>query len=212
LASYKFAVLTYDKRGCGRSGGIYEGTHNSSAANLRLLADDAAAAMAVINHASEFGNIPVGFVCDSQAGWIAPIAAAQLPKLAFMAFLSGPVCTVSEQLHFQNLAQDDQNFWKSHTRQQVAEYMKSVHYSADDVDPRTSLSKLSIPALWLFGEQDNLVPVDWSLPRLDSLIREGHHNFSYKIFPNYGHDFLNPPGSPGYGYLVEWMKNAAVSR
>src|SRR5262245_40886489 len=42
LAGDGFAVLTYDKRGVGKSGGTYEGTYNISRDNLHLLADDAA--------------------------------------------------------------------------------------------------------------------------------------------------------------------------
>jgi pimeloyl-ACP methyl ester carboxylesterase len=210
LASHKFAVLTYDKRGCGQSGGFYEGSNNSSAANLNLLADDAAAAMAEFRHDSELRTIPAGFICDSQAGWIAPIAVVKSPMTKFMAYLSGPVCTVSEQLYFQDWAQNDPNFLKSHTQQQVAKYMRSVRYRSDDVDPRTSLSKLSIPGLWLFGGLDNLVPVELSVARLESLIRQGHQNFSYKIFPNYGHDFANPVADARVPFVVAWMKNIAT--
>jgi hypothetical protein len=48
LAASGFAVLTYDKRGVGMSGGTYEEMENVSAANLDLLSDDAGAALAAL--------------------------------------------------------------------------------------------------------------------------------------------------------------------
>jgi pimeloyl-ACP methyl ester carboxylesterase len=210
LASDGLAVLTYDKRGIGRSGGVYwgvqPGQENIAAVNLNLLADDAVAAMDVLGKDGRLEGVPKGFVGFSQAGWIIPIAATKSPITKFIGLWSSPVCTVSEQLHFQSLAGNDANFWKSHTQEQVTEYMKSVRYRPDDVDPRSSLARLSIPGLWLYGATDNLVPVDYSIGRLDGLIRQGHNNFEHRIVPGYGHNLLD---SPAYSLMVAWIKSTA---
>jgi pimeloyl-ACP methyl ester carboxylesterase len=219
LASDGFAVLTYDKRGVGRSGGEYWGTEpnkeNIASVNLNLLADDAVAgAQAVAKHPG-LGTVPLGFVGISQAGWIIPIAATRYPMTKFIALWSGPVCTVSEQLHFQFLAMNDQDFWKTHTKAQVAQYMGSGRFvigRPDDTDPRTSLTKISIPGFWLFGDQDNLVPVDLSVARLDGFSRQGHSNFQHVVIAGYGHMLggINS-NTPPYAKMVAWIKET-VSR
>jgi pimeloyl-ACP methyl ester carboxylesterase len=208
LAKDGFAVLTYDKRGVGMSGGTYEGGEdNISAANLDLLASDATAAMGTLR--SHLPGVPAGFAGGSQAGWIVPIAAARSPGIKFQVLWSGPVCTTSEQLHFQHLAEADVAFWKSHTHEQVADYMRSVSYRADDVDPRTSLAKLSIPGLWLYGDEDNLVPVDLSITRLQDLIRQGHSNFEYRMVTG-GHNIIGKaPNGPAYLQTVAWIHSIA---
>jgi pimeloyl-ACP methyl ester carboxylesterase len=211
LAAEGFAVLTYDKRGVGHSGGVYEGEDNVSAKNLNLLAADASAAMTALKRDPRLRKVPAGFIGVSQAGWVIPLAAIKSPGAKFVALWSGPVCTVSEQLHFQNLAANDVDFWKTHTSQQVTGYMKSVRYRSDDVDPRESLSKLSIPGLWLFGGQDNLAPVDLSVSRLKDLIADGHRNFSYKIFPEYGHNIADSSGQSSVQYMVAWLKETAAA-
>ncbi len=206
LAKDGFAVLTYDKRGVGLSGGIYEGGENNiSATNLDLLASDAAAAMETLRN--RLPNVPAGFAGGSQAGWIVPIAATRSPDAKFQVLWSGPVCTTSEQLHFQRLAEKDAAFWKSHTPEEVAACMKSVPYRPDDVDPRASLEKLSIPGLWLYGDQDHLVPVDLSITRLQDMIRQGHANFEYRMVADHGHNIIGKgKAAPAYLQTVAWIR------
>jgi len=207
LVADGFAVLTYDKRGIGMSGGTYEEMENVSEKNLELLANDAAAAMATLAENPRLAGKSLGFIGFSQAGSVIPIAAATSPAASFMGLWSGPVCTVSEQLHFQELTGGAPDFWRTHTPQGVATAMTSVNHRPDDVDPGTSLSKLSIPGLWLFGGQDNLIPVSLSVSKLESLIRRGHRNFQYKIFPDYGHNLFDTAMAPSHAAMVAWIES-----
>ena len=79
LAGRGFAVLTYDKRGVGESGGVYAGpevgTNNVDAANLDLLAADASAATDALVARLPARQRPVGLAGGSQAGWVIPLAA-----------------------------------------------------------------------------------------------------------------------------------------
>jgi pimeloyl-ACP methyl ester carboxylesterase len=153
----------------------------------------------------------IGLAGFSQGGWIGPMAATRSPDVAFMVFFSGPVTTVCEEGHFSDLAERDPTFWKTHTRQEVAEYMKSISCPRDDVDPGPTLSRLRVPGFWAFGGQDNVMPVDLSVTRLDALISRGQSQFRYRIYFEYGHevivfDFSRLSLSTGFREAVEWIK------
>ncbi len=176
LANEGIAILTYDKRGVGRSGGTYEGTDNVSARNLALLAEDAAAAFAALHRHEKLTGVPAGYLGVSQAGWIAPMAAAKSPEARFMGLWSGPVSTTSEEHHFSALARKGHEHAQDHehapmpSAAEIARFVASVPRRADDVDPRLSIAKLDIPALWLFGAEDPSIPVALSVRRLIDLI------------------------------------------
>jgi alpha-beta hydrolase superfamily lysophospholipase len=82
LAENGIAVLTYDKRGVGKSGGTYAGpevgTNNVDPSNLNLLALDASAATNEILIHLKTNRIPVGLMGFSQAAWVIPLAAKKI--------------------------------------------------------------------------------------------------------------------------------------
>ena len=213
LGQFGLAVLTYDKRGVGKSGGVYAGqeagTVNVSRENLNLLADDAAAAMRLLQDEKPLRKTPLGFIGGSQAGWIVPLAALESPEARFMVLWSGAVETTHEDVLFERIALPDRDFWSHHTHDEVRAMMAVApdRIAWPDFDPRTPLSKLKIPGLWVFGEQDRNMYVDVSVDRLDGLIKNGHPNYEYRLFPNYDHelgheeiDVMQP--------TVEWIRNS----
>lgn len=208
LAREGFAVLTYDRRGIGRSGGD-DPPDNVSRTRLTLLARDAAAALEVLTHDSRLRGPPAGYVGLSHAGWVVPIAAGLTPKPDFLVLSSGPVCTVSEELHFSSLSEKSPGAIADYSAAQWAEYMKSTPYRSDDVDPRVSLASLTVPALWMFGGRDDSIPVGLSVERLEGLVRGGRENFQYRVFPEEGHNLLDSPRQESLRYLVEWLSERA---
>lgn len=104
LARDGIATLTYDKRGVGKSGGVYAGpevgTNNIDPGNLDLLAGDASAAVTKLAHEISSPRTPVGLLGASQAGWVIPLAAGRNPYVKFMILWSGPLVTTLEQLRF----------------------------------------------------------------------------------------------------------------
>jgi dienelactone hydrolase len=84
LSSQGIAVLRYDKRGIGKSGGSYKGstTHD--------FASDAEAALRFLRGRPEVDAGRIGIVGHSEGGLIAPMVAARDPKLAFAVMLAGP--------------------------------------------------------------------------------------------------------------------------
>lgn len=193
LAQRGLALLTYDKRGVGESGGVYAGpevgTNNVSLANLTLLSDDAAAALESLRSEERQHGVPVGFIGGSQAGWIIPLAATKNRSARFMVLWSGAIETTHEDMLFEQVAMRDPAFWDHHTHAEVQTLMAEVpdHMTWTSFDPSKALSKLTIPGLWMFGGRDRNVNVDLSVTRLKALIAAGHPAYTYRMFPNYDH-------------------------
>jgi pimeloyl-ACP methyl ester carboxylesterase len=82
-AARGFAVLSYDKRGVGKS------TGNWREASFEDLADDAVAAAKFLQARTDIAANQIGFLGQSQGGWIAPLAASRFPDSAFAIALSG---------------------------------------------------------------------------------------------------------------------------
>lgn len=83
FAKLGVASLFYDKRGTGSSGGSW------LTSSLDDLADDALAAVKYLKSREQIDPDRIGFWGISQAGWIAPIAAAKSDDIAFMILISG---------------------------------------------------------------------------------------------------------------------------
>ena len=214
LASKGIAVLTYDKRGVGESGGVYAGpevgTNNVDRSNLALLAGDASAAVnALIAHLPS-NRGPAGLLGFSQAGWIIPLAAKANPAVKFMVLFSGPVVTTREQLRFQFLTAGDPKFWDVHSEAEARTHMRDDpdRFQFVDTDPTDTLATLTIPGLWLFGGRDVLAPVQLSIERLERLRALGKP-FEYRLFPRLGHNVAPSDESESFVNAVHWVKSIA---
>ncbi|WP_265129467.1 alpha/beta hydrolase family protein [Chryseobacterium oranimense] len=214
LAKEGIAVLTYDKRGVGESGGVYVGpsvgTNNIDTANLNLLAQDANAAVKTFRTCLQDKKTPVGLVGFSQAGWIIPMAASKNPQIEFMVLFSGPTITTLEQLRFQFYTNGNNNFWENHTEADAIEHTKNDpdKYQFTATDPKTSLNTLSIPGLWLFGEKDIQIPVKLCIEQLNTLKAQGKP-FEYTLFSKLGHNTSSGSDTAPVDIAVQWIKQKA---
>jgi len=83
LAYYGVAMLTYDKRGSGKS------TGDVQQANISDLADDALAGVQFLKTRKDIDPQWIGLMGGSEAGWVVPLAAARSKDIAFI-FVSSP--------------------------------------------------------------------------------------------------------------------------
>lgn len=202
FAAQGIAALVYDKRGVGESGGEYEAEHNVSGPNISLLADDAVAALEALSDRVA-DDVPVGFTGISQAGWIVPLAAERSPLAKLIVLWSGPVCKVSEEdIYSKHTSDRDSGEVPSYEEALDARREPYVwpDFLGTDTDPRDSLTKLSIPGLWIFGAGDGSVPVDLSIRRLDEL-REQGFPYEYVLFPDLGHNNMNETFSTATAWI-----------
>lgn len=209
LANNGISVLTYDKRGVGKSGGVYAGpevgTNNVDSLNINLLAKDARAALNKIKNYSN--GTPIGLLGFSQAGWIIPIAANNNPLVNFMVLFSCPTTTSLEQLRFQFYTNGNTNFWVNHTEEDARNHIKndSDRYQFISTDPKVALRNISAPSLWLFGEKDIQIPVKLCIEQINELKTKGKH-FEYILFPNLGHNTAFADDKSPIEIAINWIK------
>ncbi|MFZ6643776.1 alpha/beta hydrolase family protein [Undibacterium sp. TC4M20W] len=84
LSTQGIAVLRYDKRGIAASKGDYK------SATTFDFADDAQAAVDYLRTRSEINQDKLGMIGHSEGGLIAPMLAANDPKLKFIVLMAGP--------------------------------------------------------------------------------------------------------------------------
>ena len=95
FASNGIAVLIYDKRGVGDSGGEYVETPN-----FDIAASDVVAAAELLAKRPDIDPARIGVMGPSQAGWVAPMAASKSPHLSFVVVVSGTPVPPIEQGYF----------------------------------------------------------------------------------------------------------------
>jgi len=118
-AARGFIVLSYDKRGVGKS------TGNWGEASFEDLADDAVAGAKFLQSRTDIAANQIGFFGQSQGGWIAPLAASRFPQAAFAVAVSGGALSPAETELF------DSEF-----------ELAKAGYSADDIRDALAFQKL----------------------------------------------------------------------
>ena len=216
LAKEGIAVLTYDKRGVGESGGVYVGpsvgTNNIDTTNLNLLSEDANEAVKTFRTFLKNKKTPIGLVGFSQAGWIIPITACKNPQIDFMVLFSCPTITTLEQLRFQFYTNGNNSFWENHTEADAREHIRNDpdKYQFVATDPKVSLNSLSIPGLWLFGEKDIQIPVKLCIEQLNTFKVQGKP-FEYTLFSKLGHNTSSADITETVDISIQWIKQKTLN-
>lgn len=191
LASSGVVAIVPDKRGVGGTGGEFERMNNTSRRNLELLSGDVVSALDFAARLPEVDTTRLGLFGLSQAGWVAPMAAVQCTRARFLVMITAPAVSVREEGLWSDLRGDDRR--SAQFSRAVAERMMDT-VTVGGVDVRPRLAALSIPGLWLFGDEDNSVPTRRSILVLDSL-RQSGRPFHSMTFPASGHLLFTRAGS-----------------
>lgn len=208
FASEGIAALVYDKRGVGLSGGEYESNQSVSEKNIKLLADDAVAALDALSKHPKIKGLSLGLTGISQAGWIVPLAAEKSSVVNFMVLWSAPVCKVSEEDIFSKYTADlDGNKTPRYDEALKSRKVEYVwpDFLGKDSDPSESLAKLKIPGLWIFGERDGSIPVDLSIQGLKEQIDSGHR-YDYVLFSDLGHNNMTETFATAADWIMRLPK------
>lgn len=235
------AALIYDKRaGAGLSG--------ESRVDLRDLAGDALAAVALLKNRDDINPEQIGLWGHSEGGWVAPIAAAQSKDVAFVISFSGPGVTYAEvnkyadatRLRARSFSETDireatealarvddyvrrggderalQSFLDEASRKpwasqstlprrvpSVEEIHTWLRWRDLDLDPVEFWEQIKVPVLVMFGELDDVVPVQASANRIEAATKHaGNGDVTIKIFPRANHTIQ--PAPDFLDLMVEW--------
>jgi dienelactone hydrolase len=182
LVDAGFAVLRYDKRGVGESGGVYSGVGTSNSPTMiPLLASDMAAAAKHLRSLPGIDARRIGLAGASQAGWIIPVALTLESETKFAVILSGPTVSVGLEIYYSELAEQG-------TMSPVdAEARLADYRGPHGFDPLSYLERVDVPVLWLFGADDHSIPTKRSVQILEGLARERGRRFTWFVYPGVDH-------------------------
>lgn len=216
LVRMGFAVLTYDKRGAGRSEGVFLRQWGDSAeAVLSQLAQDAAVALDSLRAARGVDTTRVGFFGASQAGWIIPLAAEraqQRPR--FHVLLASPAVSTAVEQCYSDLSGDGSRPAQVANRQEL-EARVFAYSGRHGYDPAPVLARSTVPTLWMLGDRDLSVPTFASRRVLDSLSRAGVSVHTVVHFPNADHflrDADGGPQPPVWEQMLSWLRAQGIVR
>ena len=198
FASQGFAVLGYDKRGVGQSSGVYPG-ERATPDSLAIYAEDATTAVRYLHGQPDVDPHRIGFYGGSQAGWVIPLAAEQIPDVAFAVIAVGAPVTVGQQELYAGFSGGGASA-PSMSDTQIDASVSADHRG---YDPAPSLARLNAPVLWLLGGRDLNVPTRVSVATLAHLAKP---NITARVLSTANHALLTTPdglnsedaASPGF--------------
>lgn len=166
-----FAVVRYDKRGIGGSGGelVVVSTANSEE-TIPLLASDMEAVLHELLADPRVDRERIGLVGASQATWYMPVVAEAMPEVRFMVVITGPVLPVGFQNLYEELTRIRELSQEEAELQigLLSEYAGLLGFNAIPI-----LENLDIPMLYLLGGGDPVSPRRANVVATEALKAEG---------------------------------------
>lgn len=202
LAANGIAALDLKKRGVEGSGGSWRDE------TIARQAGDALAAVRFLQTLPGIDGQRIGIAGHSQGGWVAQLAAARSPDVAYVVLLAGPAQTVLEQI-----LSDERNHligWgvpEAEADGRIAMFRELLgagltnphvcgpepkHYLCGlfTYDPAEALAAIKVPVLALFGERDPMTPPRENVERMQqALAHLGPSCFTVRVFPSANHVF-----------------------
>lgn len=211
------AVLRFDDRGVGASGGAASRANATSAD----FADDVASAVAYLRARADIDGTRIALAGHSEGGFIAPMVAAKDPSVRAIALLAGPAYNGRRVLEFQN-----ENAIKAATQlteTQRDSIRRTVPKGLDSLaaantwmgffmktEPSAALRRVKQPTLVLQGNTDQQVTPEQADSIVTILKSSGNTRVTLRHFPATNHLFLVDPSGAPAGYTA--LKDTRVRR
>lgn len=214
------AVLAYDKRGIGQSGGTWPG-EGADPDNIDVYARDAQAAIRFLASRPDTDRARIGLWGTSQAGWIVPLAATRERLVSFAAIGVGPTVTEGEQVYYSRLTTQGASV-PDLPREEIERLVDAA--TPGGTDPIPWIRAFRIPALWVFGALDQHVPTRRSVEILERIKADTGGDLSWLVFPNAAHGLVEVrtglqseiPSSPRYAPglfagIRDWLNGRGIT-
>jgi dipeptidyl aminopeptidase/acylaminoacyl peptidase len=203
------AVLRFDDRGTGESGG------NFAAATSADFAEDVRTIVSWLRARNDIDPARVALLGHSEGGLIAPIVAASDPRLAGVVLMAGPATRGREILDFQiryGIDHDpaipadkkDSAFRATRTAFDTTAGRSPWMRFFETHDPLPTIRRVKQPVLIVQGATDQQVTVEQAQVLADELRRAGNTRVTLQVHPDRNHLFLpDTSGNPaGYTRLT----------
>lgn len=198
LSREGIAVLRYDDRGVGGSGGRPGTTAD--------YADDVRQIVSWLRARPDIDGGRIGLLGHSEGGVIAPLVAASDPRIAAVVLMAGPSGSVREAVRFQMryaiesnaiLTAEERAARLSEVDRSVAEWAQSNPWARwlADYDPLTTARRLRQPVMILHGALDRQVTVGQADTLSAEMRRAGNRDVTLRIWPRLNHLFLHTDGT-----------------
>jgi uncharacterized protein len=208
LAARGVAVLRYDDRGWGESGGVHATATSADFAN------DTRAMIAYLRARPEIDASRIFLLGHSEGGLIAPMVAAEDANLRGIVLLAGPAYTGRRILEYQAGAAIGQLTGKTAaerdsllranmaTLDNIGTDQPWMRYFRD-YDPVATLRKVKVPVLVIHGATDRQVTAEQAEVIGQTLRGAGNSDVAVHVLPDVNHLFLQDPvgGAAGYSAL-----------
>ncbi len=201
LVPQGLAVLRYDKRGVGESGGSYTGVSaGNSFSTLGTLANDAANAVRFLARLPQIDTARIGIMGNSQAGWIVPQAARRASEVvSYIMLWSGPTISVGLEIYYSNLAEG------TTTPLDVVYAQLDNFNGTEGYDALSDVTALDIPAQWQYGDYDRSIPMRLDVQRLNALQAQGKP-FDVVVWPFADHALRDTRTGQFYDVWSEYLR------
>ena len=192
LARRGIAVLLPDKRGSGKSGGVWHRT------SFEEFATDAEGAVSYLADHPDVDGSRIGLAGFSQGGWIAPLAANRSSAVAFIVGVVVSAATPSEQVAYEVRREIINSGAPGPIAAAVAplfarraKMRRQEWWSKNgSYDPIEQWLQVEVPTLLILGEQDQNVDVPRSLDRLEASGLLDRDDFRVLVLPGLGHALI----------------------
>ena len=175
------AVYVYDKRGIGGSTGTYP-SFSDPTRFLEARADDVLGIVELLGRHEDIDATQIGLVAASQGTWVSSIVHERFPDLAFMIMLSGGFAPTGLEGFYCRLT-DDPTVSIEDALAQLESFDGPLGF-----DPRPIVQAMTLPVLWLYGNEDRSHPARYDVAELIALSRD---NFTVSIFDDTNHNLID---------------------
>lgn len=201
------AVLRYDDRGVGASGG----SDSRATATSADFADDVQSVVAWLRTRPEIDPNRIALIGHSEGGLIAPIVAVRDPSIASVVLMAGPASNGRKILLYQNemairAAVGISDSERDSLRKTVPASLDSLAKANKwmgffmETNPLDTLKRVRQPVLILQGNTDQQVTPDQADSITATLRASGNRNVVLRHFANTNHLFLADPSGAPTGY------------
>ncbi len=201
LTQNGYAMYIYDKRGVGNSTGSYPTeTPETQTEFLTARAEDVISIINLLKEHIQIDNTRIGVHGSSQGAWVNSIIHSMSSDLSYIVMASGGVASTGVEGFYDGIT-DDPDITIEEATTQLSSYSGVIGF-----DPLSIINSMTLPVLWIYGNEDRSHPARYDVQVLEDLNRS---NFTVQLYPNTGHELLDiTTGEPPvdfYANLGAWL-------